>query len=128
MKQQFILSEYSEEFLLEDYELSADEREYLTRTSIIHEAKPWEKRFYFDELKNGVRIKTQSWVGVIELDRVRIIIQPKFNKGFSSLIDMISFIENLPFYQWEDSMGTMHKTDFLEILVRLFLREVEKIL
>lgn len=128
MKQQFVLSEYSDEFLLPGYELSREEREYLTKTSIIHESRPWERRFYFDELRSGVRIKTQSWVGVIELEKVRIIIQPKFNKGFTSLIDMISFIEDLPIYQWEDTSGTIDKTNFLEILVRLFLKEVEQVL
>ncbi|MCH6265344.1 McrC family protein [Neobacillus citreus] len=126
MKQQFILSEYAD-IQIADYELTPDERDYLTRTSIIRDTKPWERRFYFDELKTGLRIKTQSWVGVIELDKMRIVIQPKFNKGFTDLIDMISFIEDLPFYQWEDSLGTLDKSDFLEILVRLFLKEVDQV-
>jgi 5-methylcytosine-specific restriction enzyme subunit McrC len=128
MKQQVVLSEYSDDLILPEYELSREEREYLTKTSIIHESKPWEKRFYFDELKKGLRIKTGSWVGVIELERARIVIQPKFNKGFTSLMDMISFTEELPFYRWQDTTGSMGKTNFLEILVRLFLKEVERVL
>lgn len=128
MKQQVILSEYSDELLLPGYELSWQEREYITKSSIIHESRPWERRFYFDELRSGLRIKTQSWVGVIELDRARIVIQPKFNQGFRSLMDMISFIEDLPYYHWQDTAGTIGHTNPLEILVRLFLKEVEKVL
>lgn len=127
MKQAFIVTEYSN-VLLEDYDLSHEEREYLTRTSIIHESRPWERRFYFDELKNGLRIKTESWVGVIELERARIVIQPKFNHGFQSLVDMISFIDELPFYQRRDTSGTVRKTNFLEILILLFLKEVEQVI
>ncbi|WP_066174429.1 McrC family protein [Bacillus marinisedimentorum] len=128
MKQQIILREYSDEFHLSDYVLSPDEREYLTKISIIHESRPWERRFYFDELQNGMRIKTQSWVGVIELNDVRIVIQPKFNETFSALTDMILFAEDLPYYQMERTAGDINKTNFLEILIRLFLLETEKIL
>ncbi|OOE12488.1 McrC family protein [Fictibacillus arsenicus] len=128
MKQQFVVSEYSDDIFIPNYELTQEERLYLVKSSIIHEKRPWEKRFYFDELKNGLRLQTQSWVGVIELEKARIVIQPKFNKGFTALLEMISFIEELPFYQWQDTDGAIGKTDLLEILVRVFLKEAERVL
>jgi 5-methylcytosine-specific restriction enzyme subunit McrC len=128
MKQQFVVSEYSDDIFIPNYELTQEERLYLAKSSIIYEKRPWEKRFYFDELKNGLRLQTQSWVGVIELEKARIVIQPKFNKGFTALLEMISFIEELPFYQWQDTDGAIGKTDLLEILVRVFLKEAEHVL
>ncbi|WP_050615535.1 McrC family protein [Bacillus testis] len=128
MKTQYILSEYSDDIILPDYELTVEEREYLTEISIVNESRPWEKRFYFDELRNGLRIRTQSWVGVIELDQARIIIQPKFNKGFTSLTEMMAFAEEWPLYRKQYTSGELESTNLLEILVRLFLQEVDLII
>lgn len=127
MKPVYVLSEYEKNPLLLDYELSADERDYLTSISMIHPQRPWEKRFYVDELRNGLRLQTLNWVGVIELERARIVIQPKFDEGFASLIEMIAFVEDLPFHQWKDTRGVNGKTDFLELLVRFYIRQLESL-
>ena len=113
MKPVYVLTEFEKNPLMLDYELSPEERDYLTSISMVNPKRPWEKRFYFDELRNGLRIQTLNWVGVIELDGVRIVIQPKFDEGFVSLVEMIAFVEDLPFHQWKDTSGVNLKSDFL---------------
>ncbi|NLI93029.1 MAG: hypothetical protein GX434_12805 [Peptococcaceae bacterium] len=127
MKKTIILSEYNTE-LIEGYCLkSEEEKDYLSRMAYEQTNNRREQRFYFDELTTGLRIQTLSWVGVIELKEIRIIIQPKFNNGFQDLIDVICFINEVPFCRWHDSLTELAKSDFMELFCRLFLQELEKL-
>ncbi|OWZ84092.1 McrC family protein [Natranaerobius trueperi] len=117
-----------QELMIYGYQLTSDEREYLQKQSVIYQSNETQKRFEFLELKGGVKIKGDSWVGVIELEKVRIIIKPKFNKGFVDLIDMICFSEEIPFYNWKDSRAEYDKfhDDFIEIYIKLLLFHIKK--
>lgn len=87
MKKSVCLIEYTSTVIAQ-YRLSDEERDYLTRLAYIKSENVREQRFYFDELTTDLKILTLSWVGVVELATVRITIQPKFNNGFESLIDI----------------------------------------
>ncbi|MCL6603993.1 MAG: McrC family protein [Paenibacillus sp.] len=113
--------------LIEGYELSLDERAYLQSLATIKSPAYWEKRFIFDELRTGLRIRSQSWVGVIELERVRISIRPKFDQGFCSLLSMISFTEKLPFYSWHQTSAEWDSNNLMELLVRYFIDQLEQL-
>lgn len=121
------ISEYST-LIIEGYDLSDEERECLTRLSFIESDNSRKQRFFFSELKAGLKIETLSWVGVIELSGVRIIVKPKFNNGFKSLIDMICFVEKIPFYKWSDTMAEIGYGDFIELLMRLYIKELDKLI
>jgi 5-methylcytosine-specific restriction enzyme subunit McrC len=120
------MNEY-DDLLIEDYELSLEERTYLQTLQTIKSPKFWEKRFTFDELRTGLRIRSQSWVGVIELERIRISIRPKFHNGFRSLLQMISFTEKLPFHMWHQTSADWASNDLMELLVRYFLDQLEQL-
>lgn len=121
------LSEYSECFI-SDFHLTEDERAYLTMLTEGKNKEASKVRFAFDELRTGVRFRSYSWVGVIELENLRLVITPKFHRAFQGLIDMICFVEQLPFYDWRDAEAAFGTKDFMELFVRLYLIEVEKLL
>ncbi|MDQ0340526.1 5-methylcytosine-specific restriction enzyme subunit McrC [Caldalkalibacillus uzonensis] len=127
MKQICYLSEYSE-LHVAGYRLSIAERDYLSRLSATANGQNQEVKLYFDELRTGVRFRSTSWVGVIELEGVRLVITPKFNKGFQSLIDMICFVEQLPFHQWDETEAEWGRHQLMELFVRLYLIELEKLM
>lgn len=120
------LSEYGET-MIEGYELTDEERRYLQKLALIKSEDYWEKRFYFDELKGGLRLRATSWVGVIELERVRVSIRPKFNHGFQSLLRMIGFVEKLPFHVWHPTSASWGALDMAELLVRYFLKRLDEL-
>lgn len=128
MKETVILTEYADAYTVVDYQLSTSEREYLIDSSTIHKNKPWEKRFFFDELTSGLRIKTQSWVGVIELEQIRFVIQPKFNHKFTSLMQMIAFANGIPYTYTQQTLADINHTNILEVLLHLFVNEAEKVI
>lgn len=121
------ISEYSKR-IIDGYHLSLEERDYLTTLSTIDKGESRDYRFHFEELRNGLKITSLSWVGVIELESIRIIIKPKFNNSFKSLIDMICFVEQIPFYEWKDTRAIKGKNNFEELLIRLFITELNKLL
>lgn len=126
MKVEYILSEYSERLI--QYELTNDERKYLQEISCIHKNTPWEQRFYFDELRTGLRIKTTSYVGVIELENIRIIIQPKFDEQFDNVIDMLLFAKGHALWKQVNTTGTVHKNNLFLKFIELFVSEAEDLL
>jgi len=121
------LIEYAPPFVI-DYRLNDEERRYLSNLSIIEKSNSRDFRFYFDELHSGLRIKPLNWVGVIELANVRIVIKPKFNREFHSLVKLICFIERLPYFVYHDTKIEDGKNDLIELLVRLYLLEVARLL
>lgn len=119
-------SEYSD-FQIK-YNLSPRERSYLNGLACKDDGQERAYRFHFEEFHNILKFKTLSWVGVIELESVRIEIRPKFNRGFTSLVDLICFINRLPFHRWHDTEAVYDRDDFMELLVQLFLNELDKIM
>ncbi|WP_150274838.1 McrC family protein [Paenibacillus tepidiphilus] len=126
MKRSMDLTEYGEG-ILESYSLTEQERQYLQSLSDLNSAEHGKKRFYFDELRQGLRIRTLSWAGVIELERARIAIRPKFDRGFEALLDMIGFVEGLPAYRWHRASAGWGKNDLVELLLSLFLEQVDQL-
>jgi 5-methylcytosine-specific restriction enzyme subunit McrC len=48
---------------------------------------------------------------VIELEKARVSIRPKFDHGFKPLIQMIGFVEKLPFYTWQKGIVKDYVTE-----------------
>lgn len=126
MKVEYIFSEYSERLI--QYELTNDERNYLQDISCIHKNTPWEQRFYFDELRTGLRIKTTSYVGVIELENIRIIIQPKFDKQFDKVMDMMLFAKGHALWKQVKTTGSVHTNNLFIKFAGLFVSQAEDLL
>lgn len=126
MKEIHNITEYQQK-LLEGYQLTAEERDYLTALSVIDRGSGLERRFSFQEWRAGLHIETYSWVGVIDMEHVRIIIWPKFNRGFEALVDMICFVQRIPFYQPRKTSSDIGTSDLMELIINLFLIELEQL-
>ena len=79
------------------------------------------KRLYVDELKHGVRFKTVSYVGTIELSTCTIFIQPKFNEGFYDVMRMIAFTEQIPFTITRSNQSSFSKSDLFILFAEQFI-------
>ena len=49
------------------------------------------RRLEFDELRQGLRLRTRSWIGVVQLDAFRMEIVPKLAGGIGKLASLISW-------------------------------------
>lgn len=119
MKSKHIIKEYSTLEL--PIKLSDDDRVYLQKAASINENTPGEKRFYIDELKSGVRFKSVSYVGTIELSSCTIQIQPKFNEGFYDVMRMLAFAEQMPFAFVRDSKADLFKSSLFILFAEQFI-------
>lgn len=126
MKNSYVMKEYSE--AIYPIELSEEDRHYIMKAATIHPNTPWDKRFFLDELKAGVRIQTTSYVGTIELSNCRIIIQPKFSDAFKGVMKMLAFTEEFPFSMTTQSSADHEKNDLFILFARQFIKLAEKIL
>ncbi|MZP30662.1 hypothetical protein GTO91_13165 [Heliobacterium undosum] len=113
---------------IDDYHLSDAEREYLQGLSVVDGGKGREQRFFVRELRTGLHLEATSWVGVIELERIRIVIEPKFHRGFTSLLEMVAFIEGIPFHRKRETESAHGRSDLMELFVRLYLDELDGLL
>lgn len=127
MKNEIILQEFTEQ-VIPAYYLTNQERCYLKEIASIHNNKPWEQRFYFDELREGLRIRTTSFVGIIDLEHLRIIIQPKFDPTFTEVVDMMLFAKGNAKWSERQSIGQAGHNDLFTLLVDLFIEETELLL
>src|SRR4051794_5694450 len=118
MKNSFVMKEYSEAIYL--IQLTDADRHYIAEAATIHPNKPWEKRFFIDELKTGVRVQTTSYVGTIELSHARIIIQPKFSDAFLGVMKMLAFTEGIPFSMASETKADHEKSDLFILFSRQF--------
>lgn len=126
MKNSYVMKEYSE--AIYPIQLSEEDRQYIMKAATIHPNTPWDKRFFLDELKSGVRIQTISYVGTIELSNCRIIVQPKFSDAFKGVMKMLAFTEELPFSMTTESSANHEKNDLFILFARQFMKLAEKIL
>ena len=88
-----------------------------------------ENRLTIDELRDGVKVTTSSWVGVVRLESFEIQVLPKLtgdNLGLARLIDYISDLSVL-----KRSMGVfnLHSTgaSLLDLMAMLFAEACEKL-
>lgn len=126
MKTSYVMKEYSE--AIYPIQLSDEDRHYIMKVATIHPNTPWDKRFFLDELKTGVRIQTTSYVGTIELSNCRIIVQPKFSDAFKGVMKMLAFTEGLPFSMKTESSASHEKNDLFILFAIQFMKLAEKIL
>ncbi|MEK4083761.1 McrC family protein [Psychrobacillus sp. FSL K6-1415] len=127
MKDEIILQEYNEHFI-SGYHLTTQERNYLKEYAYIHTNKPWEQRFFVDELREGLRVRTTSYVGIIELERLRIIIQPKFDPTFAQVIDMMLYAQGNAKWWEQQTVGSAGHNNLFILLVTRFIEETELLL
>lgn len=127
MKDEIILQEYNE-YLISGYHLTAQERNYLNEYACIHPNKPWEQRFFVDELREGLRIRSTSYVGIIELKRLRIMIQPKFDPTFTQVIEMMLFAQGNAKWSERQTVGNSGHNNLFILLATRFIEETELLL
>ncbi|MBM7868340.1 hypothetical protein GTO89_15850 [Heliobacterium gestii] len=113
---------------IDGYRLSEAEREYLQGLAVIEDRKGQERRFVVRELRTGLHLEATCWVGAIELERIRIVIEPKFHRGFAALLEMIAFIEGIPFHRRWESQSAHGKSDLMELFTRLYLDALNDLL
>ncbi|MDM5188881.1 hypothetical protein QUF99_16620 [Bacillus sp. DX4.1] len=75
-----------------------------------------------------MRFEFFSSVGVLELDSCRIVVKPKFHNGFHDVIQMVLFTEDIPLSIEHDTKGGHDAESLYELLVRLYIKQVEMIL
>lgn len=119
----YVTSEY-ETLKITDYKLTEKDRQYLTKIILSSQIPP----FQWYELRQGFQIVCTSFVGVIELEGIRIVIKPKFNNGFHGLIEMLLFSEGLPLALEHEASGHYDTNSIMEMLVQIFVKEVDLLL
>lgn len=105
------------------YHLTERDKEYLFELR-----SHYPTAFTFHSLRDGTFFEFKSFIGVIELEKVSIIIVPKFNHGFQDVVGMLLFIERIPATMERQSQAEFCKHSLVELLVRLFVKETETIL
>lgn len=112
--------EYGKSVLIKKEDYDEDDRLYLNSIK--------EHKFEITETKEGINIKPLNYVGTIQLSRKRINIKPRFDEDFKKLIDMIIFTENINFkFMKKDTDTSQSNNDLIEVVILLFLNEVESI-
>jgi len=121
------LIEYGEEKeILKDL-ITEDDIIYLNKLNNLDDNRS--DRFNLKIVKNNIVIKPLSYVGMIQLNKIKINIYPRFDKGFSKLIQLLSFCSNNDInYEKVDTKSKINNLSFPEIIISLLLSEVEKII
>lgn len=89
------------------------------------------RRLFVDELASGVRIRSQSWVGLIRFDKFDIRVVPKLADGNARLVQMLAMTGGIR-AAWQNeatrNLRTKRQDDLLDLLSILLVRECERIL
>jgi 5-methylcytosine-specific restriction enzyme subunit McrC len=89
------------------------------------------RRLYVDELLSGVRIRSQSWVGLVRFDGFDVRIIPKLADGNARLIQILALTGGIK-PGWQSgalrTLDAQHVPDLLDLLTILLARESERIL
>src|SRR5437763_16165755 len=80
----FRLPEWTNQ-MLPDVELTPADQTLVERLTAEGE------RLSIDELRSGLRVTTQAWVGVVRLERFDICIEPKLAGDNLGLVEMIAY-------------------------------------
>ena len=89
------------------------------------------RRLMVDEMLNGVRIQSQSWVGLVRFDRFDVRIIPKLSDGNARLVQMLALTGGLDLAWHSQASRELHaerSDDLLDLLSLLLVRECERIL
>ena len=88
-------------------------------------------RLFVDELTTGVRIRSQSWVGLVRFERFDIRVVPKLADGNARLVQMLAMTGGVRAAWQNEANRTLRAEsgrDILDLLSLLLVRECERIL
>jgi len=87
------------------------------------------KRLSIDELRSGLRVITQAWVGVVRFERFDICIEPKLTGDNLGLVEMIAYTAGLDALRRVQSVRTMHAAegDLFDLLALLLAEACVKV-
>lgn len=120
------LVEYGREVFIDKDDYDENDRIYLDNLKINMKN---ENIFDIREVQNGMFIKAFNYVGTIQLSKKRINIFPRFDKSFSKLIYLILYTKDIKFKNFKQNLKTTKgEDDLIEIVIQLFIEEVENIL
>jgi 5-methylcytosine-specific restriction enzyme subunit McrC len=117
------LSEWDEVFIPNAALTPSDRR-------IVGQLFPY-RRLLFDELTTGLRIRAQSWVGLIRLENFDLRVVPKLADGNAKLVQMLAITGGIRAAWQNEAIRTVHAErvpDLLDLLSLLLIRESERIL
>jgi len=89
------------------------------------------RRLEIEELKDGVRVKATSWVGVVRLERLEVRIEPKLAGGrdvLVSLIELTSGLAGLWRPRGPDATLESEGAGLLDLIALLFALETERVI
>jgi len=89
------------------------------------------RRLIVDEMLNGIRIRSQSWVGLVRFDGFDVRIIPKLSDGNARLVQMLALTGGLDEAWHSQASRTLRaerQEDLLDLLSLLLVRECERIL
>ena len=88
-----------------------------------------QQRAIVEEMRDGVRVKALSWIGVIQFTQFEIRIHPKFaggDAGVARLIDYVGGLDALSTIEGEPGVR-IEGCDMLDIVALLFATAVKKV-
>jgi 5-methylcytosine-specific restriction enzyme subunit McrC len=88
-------------------------------------------RLDIEELREGVRIRARSWIGVIRFQNFEVRITPKLAGGSAGVIQMLALTNGLDALRRNRGERTLdpHKSmDLLDLIALLFVEACEKII
>jgi 5-methylcytosine-specific restriction enzyme subunit McrC len=89
------------------------------------------RRLLVDEMLSGIRIRSQSWVGLVRFDRFDVRVVPKLSDGNARLVQMLALTGGLDVAWHSQATRELHAEsadDLLDLLSLLLVRECERIL
>lgn len=118
------LIEYGAGKFIPDSLLTKEDRVFLNEVQ-GEDATP---RFYLKEVKDGIQVKPLNYVGVIQLDKVKINIFPRFSNRFRGLMQMLAFCHGLEYDYYKcKTRGETGESNLPDIIIGFMLEEIEKI-
>lgn len=93
-------------------------------------AEEGEKRLEIDELRDGVRVRTTSWVGVVRLEAAEFRVFPKLARDRLGLVQLLEFASGLEALWRPRAKGSLDLagTSLLDLVVLLFAEACEEVL
>ena len=88
-------------------------------------------RFNVDELREGVRITSRSWVGVITFEQFIVRIIPKLVGAYQGLVDLIGFTRGIDALRRErgvHALATDDSADLFDLIALLLAESAERII
>ena len=88
------------------------------------------RRLEVEELRDGVRIRSSSWIGVVRFEHCEVRVRPKLAGealGVARMLEFTNGIERLQRTAGVQSLATDDQSDLLELLALLLLEETERV-